>query len=431
MKSSVETLSPTRVRFDIEVAYDEMAPHVDSAYTKIAKQVNIPGFRKGKVPAAMIDQRVGRGTVLDEAINSALPEFYGQAAREHKVLVIGRPTVDIKEFKDNEKLTFTVEVNIRPDINLPDFSKMEIKVHNAVVTEDQITEQLDELRARFGTLHDVQRAVKTGDFVNIDLVAKINGEDVEGGTANDISYEVGSNRMVDGLDAALEGLNVGDSKSFDTQLVGQQDGEKGEVSVTVRAVKERELPPLDDAFAKLASEFDSLADLKKDVAERLERLRKLEQGAQARDRLIDKLVAELEIPIPEEIVEQEIHDHLERENRLEDTEHRAEVDRDTRAALKQDFLLDAVVKSESVDVTEMELTEYLVRTSQRYGMAPDKFAEELQKAGQINQLISEVARTKALANILSRISVTDESGKKVDLEDLRPKPAVAAETPAE
>ena len=408
-----------------------MAPHVESAYTKISKQVNIPGFRKGKVPAAMIDQRVGRGTVLDEAINSALPEFYGQAAREHKVLVIGRPTVDIKEFKDNEKLSFTVEVNIRPEINLPDFSKLEIQVDNAVVTEDQITEQLDELRARFGTLHDVQRAIKTGDFVNIDLVAKINGEEVEGGTANDISYEVGSNRMVDGLDAALEGLSVGESKSFDTQLVGQQEGEKGEVSVTVRAVKERELPPLDDAFAKLASEFDTLAELKKDVAERLERLRKLEQGAQARDRLIDKLVAELEIPIPEEIVEQEIHDHLEREGRLEDKVHREEVDRDTRAALKQDFLLDAVVKSESVDVNEMELTEYLVRTSQRYGMAPDKFAEELQKAGQINQLISEVARTKALANILSRITVTDESGKKVDLEELRPKPAAAAETPAE
>ncbi|MEY4444726.1 MAG: hypothetical protein RL301_805, partial [Actinomycetota bacterium] len=308
---------------------------------------------------------------------------------------------------------------------------LEIKVDNAVVTEDQITEQLDELRARFGTLHEVQRAIKSGDFVNIDLVAKINGEEVEGGTANDISYEVGSNRMVDGLDAALEGLSVGESKSFDTQLVGQQDGEKGEVAVTVRAVKERELPPLDDAFAKLASEFDTLADLKKDVAERLERLRKLEQGAQARDRLIDKLVAELEIPIPDEIVEQEIHDHLEREGRLEDKVHREEVDRDTRAALKQDFLLDAVVKSESVDVNEMELTEYLVRTSQRYGMAPDKFAEELQKAGQINQLISEVARTKALANILSRITVTDESGKKVDLEELRPKPAAAAETPAE
>ena len=430
MKSSVETLTPTRVRFDIEIAYDEMSPHIESAYTKISKQVNIPGFRKGKVPASMIDQRVGRGTVLDEAINSALPVFYSQAAREHKVLVIGQPTVDIKEFVDNEKLSFTVEVNVRPEIKLPDFSKIEIKVDDAVVTDDQVNEQVDELRARFGTLHDVQRAVTKGDFVNIDLVAKIDGKDVEGGTANDISYEVGSNRMVDGLDAALEGLNVGDSKSFDTQLVGQQEGEKCEVAVTVRAVKERELPPLDDAFAKLASEFDTLAELKADVASRLERIRKMEQGAQARDRLVDKLVSELEIPVPDDLVEQEIHDHLEREGRLEDAEHRAEVDRDTRAAFKQDFLLDAVVKSESVDVNEMELTEYLVRNAQRYGMAPDKFAEELQKAGQINSLIAEVARTKALANILSRISVTDASGKKVDLEDLRPKPAAEAK-PAE
>lgn len=423
MKSSVENLSPTRVRFDISIEFNEMSQHVADAYKKVATQVNIPGFRKGKVPPAMIDQRVGRGAVLDEAINSALPDFYTQAAREHKIAVIGRPEVDIKEFVDNEKLNFTIEVDVRPEIKLPDFSKIEIKVDDVEITPAEVDEQVDSLRARFGTLHVVERAAKTGDFVNIDLVAKVNGEEVEGGTANDISYEVGSNSMVEGLDDAVVGLNVGDSKVFETQLLGMQEGETGSVTVTIKSVKERELPALDDAFAKLASEFDTLEELKADMVKRLERVKALEQGAQARDKLVDKLVNELEIPVPEKLIEEEIHAHLERENRLEDAEHRAEVDRDTRQMFKQDFLLDEVVKTEAVDVSEMELTEYIMRTASRYGMAPQDFANRVAQSGNINQMLAEVARAKALANILNRVSVVTESGKKVDLEALAPKRA--------
>ncbi len=423
MKSSVENLSPTRVRFDISIEFNEMSEHVADAYKKVASQVNIPGFRKGKVPPAMIDQRVGRGAVLDEAINAALPDFYTQAAREHKIAVIGRPEVDIKEFVDNEKLNFTIEVDVRPEIKLPDFSSIEIKVDDVAVTQAEIDEQVDSLRARFGTLHIVERAAKTGDFVSIDLVAKVNGEEVEGGTANDISYEVGSNSMVEGLDEAVSGLNSGESKVFETTLLGMQEGETGSVTVTVKSVKERELPALDDAFAKLASEFDTLAELKEDIAKRLERVKALEQGAQARDKLVDKLLSELEIPVPDKIVEEEIHAHLEREGRLDDAEHRAEVDRDTRQMFKQDFLLDEVVKTEAVEVTEIELTEYVMRTASRYGMAPQDFANRVTQSGGINQMLAEVARAKALANILNRVSVVTESGKKVDLEALAPKRA--------
>lgn len=423
MKSSVENLSPTRVRFDISIEFNEMSEHVADAYKKVASQVNIPGFRKGKVPPAMIDQRVGRGAVLDEAINAALPDFYTQAAREHKIAVIGRPEVDIKEFVDNEKLNFTIEVDVRPEIKLPDFSSIEIKVDDVAVTQAEIDEQVDSLRARFGTLHIVEREAKTGDFVSIDLVAKVNGEEVEGGTANDISYEVGSNSMVEGLDEAVVGLNSGESKVFETTLLGMQEGETGSVTVTVKSVKERELPALDDAFAKLASEFDTLAELKEDIAKRLERVKALEQGAQARDKLVDKLLSELEIPVPDKIVEEEIHAHLEREGRLDDAEHRAEVDRDTRQMFKQDFLLDEVVKTEAVEVTEIELTEYVMRTASRYGMAPQDFANRVTQSGGINQMLAEVARAKALANILNRVSVVTESGKKVDLEALAPKRA--------
>ena len=431
MKSTIETLSATRVRLSIDLAYDEMSEHIAEAYKKISGQVNIPGFRKGKVPPAMIDQRVGRGVVIDEAINLALPEFYGQAAREHEVLVIGRPTVEIKEFKDKESLSFTVEVDVRPEVKLPDFSKITIEVDDVTVSEEDITEQVDALRARFGTLITVERAAANGDFVTIDLNAKIDGKEVDGGSAKGISYEVGSDRMIEGLDSALVGLKAGDTKTFTTQLVGQEEGQSGDVDVTVEAVKERELPPLDDAFAKLASEFDTLVALRADIAERLERVKKLEQGAQARDRLVEKLLADLDIPLPENLIESEIHDHLERESRLEDTVHRAEVDTEVRVSMKSDFLLDAVVKAEKVEVNETELTEYLIRTSSRYGMAPDQFAQEISKAGQISAMVADVARAKALAGVLERITVKDASGNVIDLEALRPTPAIPADSVAE
>ena len=425
MKSTIETLSPTRVRLDIEVAYSEMTTHVADAYKKVATQVNIPGFRKGKVPASMIDQRVGRGTVLDEAINAALPDFYGQAAREHTVAVIGRPVVDVKEFVDNEKLVFTVEVDVRPEVTLPDFSKIEVVVDDVTVSDADIDEQIESLRTRFGTLTTVERKIANGDFATLDMNAFINGETVEGGQANDLSYEVGSDKMIPGLDEILIGMAVGETKRFETELVGQQEGEKGEVEATVKAVKERELPPVDDAFAKLASEFDTLAELREDFRERLSRVKKMEQGTQARDRLVEKLLADLDIPVPDTLVELEVNDHLEGEGRLEDAVHRAEVDGEVRASLKSDFLLDAIVQSEDVQVTEIELTEYLVRTSQRYGMAPQQFAEELQKAGQISQLVAEVTRAKALASVLGRITVKDASGAVIDLEALRPQPTPA------
>jgi len=426
VKSNVETLSPTRVKISVEVAFEELSPYIAEAYKKLAAQINVPGFRKGKVPAAMVEQRVGRPAILDEAINAALPEFYGQAAREHTLLVIGRPVVDIKEFKDNEKLDFTVEVSVRPEVTLPDFSKITITVDTAEVKDEDLNEQIDELRARFGTLHTVERAAKSGDFVTVDLTARIDGAEVDGGKANDISYEVGSDRMIDGLDAALVGMSAGDEKVFTTQLVGQKDDEKGDVEIRLKVVKERELPPVDDAFAKLASEFDTIAELKADFTERLARIKKLEQGAQARDLLVEKLLADLTIEVPDDLVLEEVNSHLEGEGRLEDAVHRAEVDKEVRDGIKSEFLLDSIVKAEDVQITEVELTDYLVRMSQRYGMGPEQFAQELQKAGQITQVIAEVTRAKALASVLGRISVVDKAGTKIELEELRPLQSPAA-----
>jgi trigger factor len=421
VKSSVETISPTRVKLAIDVTFEDLNPYLKEAYKSISEKINVPGFRKGKVPANIIEQRVGRSAVLDEAINSSLSPMYSKALQEQKVYVIGRPIIDVTKLVDNEMFQFTAEVDIRPEIKLPDFSKVEIVVDDIEVSDKEVADQIDALRARFGTLSTVEKAIENGDFVSIDLIAQIDGKDVEGGTANDISYEVGTNRMVDGLDEALAGLKAGDSKSFETELVGQKVGEKGTVSVTVKAVKKRDLPELTDEFAKLASEFETLAELRKDVLTRLEKIKHLEQGAHARDLLVEKLITETNIPLPQNIIDEEVHDHLEKEGKLEDDVHRKEVIEQTTKALSQEILFDTIVTEEKVQVSEGELSEYLVRSSQRYGMAPEEFVKEIQKAGQVSAMVAEVARAKALAQVLGRVKVKTKSGKDVNLEDLAPK----------
>lgn len=431
MKSAVETLSPTRVRISIDVDFKELEPHVKTAYQTISEKVVIPGFRKGKVPASLIDQRVGRAAVLDEAINAALPNFYTQVTREHDVLPIGRPAVDITSLEDNKAVSFTVEVEIRPEITLPDFSTMEIKVDDVKVTEKDIDEQIDALRARFGTLTTVEKVVENGDFVSMDLLASVDGKELDGGSANGISYEVGSKKMIVGLDEALVGMKAGETKSFNAPLVGMEEGQTGDIAVTVQAVKTRELPELNDEFAKLASEFDTLEELKKDTTERLTRLKAMEQGAQARDLLVKQLIETMNVPVPEGIVEEEVHAHLEKENRLEDEAHRKEVTEEIKMSIATDFILDAIVRKEEVQVTDMEMTEYLVRSASRYGMGPEQFIQEVQQSGQVATLVADVTRTKALAVALERVKVTDASGRNVDLEALRPKPEAESEAKAE
>ena len=425
MKSSVTKINETRVKIDIEITFEELAPYFADAYKAIGASITIPGFRKGHVPQAMIEKRVGRAAVIDEAVNAALPTFYTEAAKENKVKVIGRPKVDIKELVDGEKLSFEVEVDVRPDLTLPNFSEITLEVDDVAVGDTEISEQVDALRARFGTLSTVEKPVESGLFVTIDLVASKDGKELDGGVANDISYEVGSASMIDGLDEALIGLNAGDSKRFTAALVGMAEGEVGDIDVTVKAVKNRDLPELDDAFAKLASEFETLAELRADVTKRLERIKTLEQGSHARDLLVEKLFAEITIPLPQNIIDDEVNDHLAKEGRLEDAAHRAEVTEQTIQAIKQEILFDTIVDAEQVAVNENELTEYLVRASQRYGMTPDQFIKEISDAGQINSMVSEVARAKGLAGVLGRVTVKTKSGKVVDLEALAPKQAAA------
>jgi len=307
VKSAVETLTPTRAKLTVEVTFEELKPSLDAAYRKIAQQITIPGFRRGKVPPALIDRQVGRGAVLDEAINDALPSLYTRALQENELQTLSQPEIDITRLEDGESLEFTAEVDVRPEITLPSFDGLAVTVADAVVTEEDVEEQLQALRERFGTLVDVDRAAQDGDFVTIDLEARRDGEVVEGGQASGVSYQIGRGGMLEGMDEALTGKSAGESGTFETKLVGGElAGEDVEVEVAVTAVKEQQLPELDDEFAQMASEFDTLEELREDLRTRLGNTRRLEQASEARDALLEALLERVDIPVPEAVVEEEL-----------------------------------------------------------------------------------------------------------------------------
>ncbi len=419
MKSALETLNPTRVKMTIEVPYEELKPSVDAAYKSIGQQIQVPGFRRGKVPARIIDQRVGRGAVLQEAVNEALPKFYGQAVDENKVRPLGQPDVDVTEVpaEAGQELKFTVEVDVRPEIVLPDYGSIRVEVDEVAPTDADVDERLTTLRQRFGTLKTVERPVQDGDFVSIDLSAAIGDEEIDSVTG--VSYEVGSKNMIEGIDEALAGMTAGETKTFTAPLAGGDNaGQDADCVVTVQSVKERELPELDDEFAQLASEFDTLEDLRADVVTQAAKAKKFEQGIQARDRILDQLMESVDVPVPDGVVEAEVNSHLEGESRLDDDEHRAEVDASTRKALKAQLLLDAIVEKEEIKVEQAELVEYLVMSAQQYGMEPNEFAKAIDQQGQVAAMVAEVGRRKALATVLERATVVDTAGTEIDLNEV-------------
>jgi len=420
VKTTVEKLSPTRAKLLISVTPEELKPSITHAYGHIAEQVNIPGFRKGKVPPAIIDQRVGKAAVLEHAVNEGLDGFYRQAIEENDVKPLGRPNADITEWP-NEKdfsgdLLLTIEVDVRPEIKLPKYDAVKITVDAAEVSDADVDAELDTLRSRFGTLVTVDRPAKTGDFAQIDLVAKIGDEEVD--TANSISYEIGSGELIEGIDEALDTLTAGETTTFEAPLMGgDHEGEAALITVTLTAVKERELPDADDDFAQIASEFDTIDELKESLRTQAGRSKTFEQGTSARDQLVEKLLELVEIPVPEQLVEDEVHRHLEQENRLEDDVHRAEVAESSEKTFRTQILLDEIAQAENVKVSQDELTQYLIQGAAQYGMDPNEFVKILSENGQIPSMVGEVARNKALAIVLGKAEVTDSNGAKVDLSE--------------
>ncbi len=433
MKTDVEELSPTRVRLTIEVPFSELKADLDKAYREVARQVRVPGFRPGRTPPRVIDQRVGRGAVLEQAMNDAVPKLYGKALEEHEVFALGQPELEITKLDDGKELAFTAEVDVRPKFEIPDLDGLPVTVDDAEVTPDQVEEYLGALRERFASLKGADRPVADGDYVSIDLSAAVDGKQVDDAQASGVSYEVGSNSMLEGLDEALAGMSAGDTKSFTAELAGGRfAGQQAEVTVTVHSVKIKELPELDDEFAQLSSEFDTLGELRAGTREQLTAMRRAGQAEQARERALDAVLAKVDIPLPENLVDQEIElrrqsltDRLSRSNSdldgyldavgMTSDELDAEFGKDARRSVKAGFILDKLAAQEDLGVDQAELSAYVTEQAYRMGVQPDRLAKELADRGQLGSAVADVLRSKSLRLIAERAKVTDESGRGVDL----------------
>ncbi|MCA1673522.1 MAG: trigger factor [Actinobacteria bacterium] len=381
MKSTVEQLSPTRVRILVEVPFEELEPDFDRAYRKMAQQVRIPGFRPGKAPARVLEQRLGRGAVLDEVVSEAVPAKYAEALSSGEVQPLGQPDFEVTKIDDGELLTFTAEVDIRPGITLPVFEELSVSVEDIETTDTEVDEQLETLRARFGTLVGVQRPARQGDFVVIDLSATVDGEEVPEAATTGLSYEVGSGELIEGIDEALIGAAEGEQRTFPTSLMaGKFAGREADVTVTLTSVKQRELPEPDDEFAQLAARKRDAVHAFEHDGGRLDAW--LEQQGQSRD------------------------------------EFDAELHTAAAQAVKTQLVLDAVADTQQMGVDESELTERIVYLAQSSGVSPEEYVQRARQANQLGAIYADVRRGKALASVVRRATVTDESGNAVDMEAL-------------
>jgi trigger factor len=444
--SSVDRLSPTRVKLTVEVSFDDLKPSMDKAYREIAKSVNIPGFRKGKVPPMVIDQRFGRGTIIQEALNDALPKFYGEAVAANNLNPLAQPEVEVTKLEDGDLIEFTAEVDVRPDFDLPEFSSLSATVDAIEVTDEQIDEQLNALRQRFGSKSAVDRPAAAGDVVTIDLVATKDGEALADATAEGLEYEIGTSGMLDGLDEAVTGLSQGESADFVSTLVGgPQKGEEANIHVTVTQVQEQELPELDDEFAQTASEFDTLEELRDDVAARLANTARLDQAARARDAVLENLLGQLDIELPENVISSEIEarrsqiqsqldgsgvdldDYLAETGEAEDAESFwAGVEKRSADAMKAQLVLDKTAEQTGVTVDQNDLTQHIFRRAQEDGTAPQQIIAHMQEhPHHIDEYMLEIRRGKALAAIVEAATVTDSNGDVVELARIQPDGSVA------
>ncbi len=449
MKTDVEELSPTRVKLTIEVPFSELKSSLDKAYREVGKQVRIPGFRPGHVPPRVIDQRLGRGVVLEQAVNDAVPQLYGKALEDNDVLALGQPDLEITQLDDGQQLAFTAEVDVRPKFELPDIDGMPVRVDNAEVTPDEVEEYIAGLRERFASLRGVDRPVEAGDYVSIDLSASVDGEPVDDAQASGLSYEVGSGSLLDGLDEALTGMSAGDASTFTAELAGgEYAGEQAEVAVTVHSVKVKELPELDDEFAQSASEYDTLGEFRAGTRTRLESVKRMQQVGQARERALDELLAKLDIPLPERLVaseterrEQSLDEQLERAGAtresylssrgLSEADLSAEIAADARRFVKSGFILDQIARAEDLGIEQDELNAYIVEQAYRLGVQPDQLAKQIVDQGQLGVAVTEVLRAKALDLLAERAAVTDEAGRPVDVKAITAEIGGGAEAAAD
>lgn len=420
MKISVRNLEPTKVKLTVTVEPEELNPYLDAARKEIAKQVNVPGFRKGHVPGKIIDQRIGFAAVAGEAVNDAVPELYSKALDEKKIRPMAQPEFDVQDVpqsaNDETKLKFTATVERRPDIELPEIDGLEIAISKPEVKDEDVDKRLETLRQRFGTLVGVDRPAAKGDFANIDLTAEIDGETVD--SQEGVSYELGSNTMLDGLDEALDGLSAGEETTFEGTLeAGEHEGQKATVKVKVNSVKAEELPELNDEFASEASEFDTLDELKADIRKAAAQDAEGRQATEARDAFIAKLQEGLEIPVPKGVKANMVAEQLKGmtpDPEKATKEQKAQAEETVEKDLRDQMVLDALAEKLDVQVSQSDVFNFLASIAQQYGMDPNNFIQAIIKNGQLGSAVQEVGRSKGLLAGMRAVKFTAD-GEVVDL----------------
>lgn len=420
MKISVRNLEPTKVKLTVTVEPEELNPYLDAARKEIAKQVNVPGFRKGHVPGKIIDQRIGFAAVAGEAVNDAVPELYSKSLDEKKIRPMAQPEFDVQDVpqsaNDETKLKFTATVERRPDIELPEIDGLEIAISKPEVKDEDVDKRLETLRQRFGTLVGVDRPAAKGDFANIDLTAEIDGETVD--SQEGVSYELGSNTMLDGLDEALDGLSAGEETTFEGTLeAGEHEGQKATVKVKVNSVKAEELPELNDEFASEASEFDTLDELKADIRKAAAQDAEGRQATEARDAFIAKLQEGLEIPVPKGVKANMVEEQLKGmtpDPEKATKEQKAQAEETVEKDLRDQMVLDALAEKLDVQVSQSDVFNFLASIAQQYGMDPNNFIQAIIKNGQLGSAVQEVGRSKGLLAGMRAVKFTAD-GEVVDL----------------
>ena len=337
MDYTVENLTMSSIHLRISVPYDELEGHIKKAYAKSSSRLNVAGFRKGKIPDRIIDQRIGRHQILNDAITMAIPDFFEKALIERSLFVIGNPNFRVNEYKDGEKLEFETQINVRPAIALPDFSEIEIRVPSVQISEADLNLRLESL---------------------------------------------------------LSSLDENNSSGIDPEKIQER---------------------MSDDFLKTSTGFATLEALREKLQESLHVEKKIQQCSLARDLLITKLLNDLEIPLPEDLIEKEVADHLSREPEHDTEAHKIEVENEIRLSLKTDYLLDVISRANRIEINDAEINDYLVKAAQRFSLSPQDLFNQLEKAGQIQSLMAEVARSKALAFALSQVSIVDSDGHIIHL----------------
>jgi trigger factor len=438
VKTSVTELPESRVRVEAEVAPEEVERRVQQAARELGRQMRVPGFRKGKVPPPVVIRRLGRQAVLDEALRSALGSWYADAIDEAGIAPVGEPDLDVKDLpREGQPLAFSIEIGVRPTARLGEYKGLEVGRREPHVEDSQIDEDIERLRDRLATLETVDRAAQAGDHVVIDYVGTVDGQEFEGGTGRDQLLELGSGRLVPGFEDQLSGASAGEERAVtvtfpedypSTELAGKE----AQFAVAVSEVKEKRLPELDDEFAAEAAGLDTLAELREDIRQRLEKLDARTLDREFEDAVIEAAVGEAEVEVPDKLIHARAHELLEDtfamlarqgiskeaylrlSGRDEETlAHEAEPE--AAAALKREAVLAAIVEAENIEPTDDQVREALEPTAERQGTTVEKLFEQLRSNGRLDRIRREVATRQAIELLVAEakpISVEQAKARK-------------------